>query len=54
MGLYELNEKLTLARQRGFKFNQINKLTIKNYCSLSTTSNSNVSSSVFQKNISKS
>ena len=31
LGLYELNEKLTIARQRGFKFNQINKLTIKIY-----------------------
>ena len=29
MGMYELNKKLTIARQRGFKFNQINKLTIK-------------------------
>ena len=29
MGLYELNKKLTLARERSFKFNQINKLTIK-------------------------
>ena len=25
MGVYDLNKKLTLARQRGFKFNQINK-----------------------------
>ena len=31
LGLYELNKKLTIARQRGFKFNQINKLTIKIY-----------------------
>ena len=29
MGMYELNKKLTIARQREFKFNQINKLTIK-------------------------
>ena len=29
MGMYELNKKLTIARKRGFKFNQINKLTIK-------------------------
>ena len=29
MGLYELNKKLTVARERGFIFNQINKLTIK-------------------------
>ena len=28
-GMFELNEKLTIARQRGFTFNQINKLTIK-------------------------
>ena len=26
MGMYELNKKLTLARERGFKLNQINKL----------------------------
>ena len=31
LGLYGLNKKLTIARQRGFKFNQINKLTIKIY-----------------------
>ena len=31
MILFELNKKLTLARQRGFKFNQINKLTMKIY-----------------------
>ena len=31
LGLYELNKKLTIARQRGFKFNQINKLTVKIY-----------------------
>ena len=29
MGMYDLNLKLTLAKQRGFKFNHINKLTIK-------------------------
>ena len=29
MGMYELNKKLAIARERGFKFNQINKLTIK-------------------------
>ena len=29
MGMYELNKKLTVARQNGFIFNQINKLTIK-------------------------
>ena len=31
LGLYELNKKLTIARQRSFKFTQINKLTIKIY-----------------------
>ena len=31
MNLFELNEKLTLARQRGFRFLHINKLTIKIY-----------------------
>ena len=31
MNLYELNKKLKLARQRGFKLFQINKLTIKIY-----------------------
>ena len=31
MNLFELNKKLTLARQRGFRFLQINKLTIKIY-----------------------
>ena len=35
MGMYELNQKLTLARKRGFIFNQINKLTIKIYSNLS-------------------
>ena len=29
MGVYEL-KKLAIARERGFKFNQLNKLTIKN------------------------
>ena len=29
MGMFELNKKLTLARERGYKFNQINKFTIK-------------------------
>ena len=28
LGLYEVNKKLTVARQNGFIFNQINKLTI--------------------------
>ena len=31
MNLFELSKKLTLARQRGFRFLQINKLTIKTY-----------------------
>ena len=31
MKFFELNKKLTLARQTGFIFNQINKLTIKIY-----------------------
>ena len=35
MGVYELNLKLTLAKQKGFKFNHINKLTIKIYSNLS-------------------
>ena len=26
---FELNKKLAITRERGFKFNQINKLTIK-------------------------
>ena len=34
MNLYELNNKLTVARQSGFMFNQINKLTIKVYSHL--------------------
>ena len=29
MGMYELNKKLAIARERGFKFNQLIKLTIK-------------------------
>ena len=33
MNLYQLNKKITVARQNGFIFNQINKLTI-NFCSL--------------------
>ena len=35
MGSYELNKKLTVARENGFIFNQINKLTIKIYSNLS-------------------
>ena len=35
MGMYELNKKLTLARERSFKFNQIKKLTKKIYSNVS-------------------
>ena len=35
MASYELNKKLTVARERGYVFNQINKLTIKIYSNLS-------------------
>ena len=35
MGLYELNKNLAIARQNGYIFNQINKLTIKIYSNLS-------------------
>ena len=35
MTLYELNKKLTVARQRGYIFNQIKKPTIKIYSNLS-------------------
>ena len=34
MGMFELNKKLAIAREHGFKFNHINKLTIKIYSSL--------------------
>ena len=34
MGMYELNKKLTLARENGYIFNHINKLTIKIYSNL--------------------
>ena len=34
MNLFDLNEKLTVARQRGFIFNQVNKLTRKIYSNL--------------------
>ena len=36
MGMYELNQKLTPAKQRGFKFNHINKLIIKIYSNVSS------------------
>ena len=35
MGMFELNKKLTLARENGYIFNHINKLTIKIYSNLS-------------------
>ena len=35
MGLYDLNKKLSIARQRGYMYNHINKLTIKIYSNLS-------------------
>ena len=35
MGLYELNKKLTLARERGFKFDRMNHFKIKIYSILS-------------------
>ena len=35
MGLFELNKKLTVARERGFIINQINEFTIKVYSDLS-------------------
>ena len=35
MGLYELNQKLSIARQRSYMYNNINKLTIKIYSNLS-------------------
>ena len=35
MGMYELNKKLTSARENGFIFNHINKLTIKILSNLS-------------------
>ena len=35
MGMYELNKKLTIARENGFIFNHIYKLKIKNYSNIS-------------------
>ena len=35
LGVYELNKKLALARERGFKFNQINNFKIKIYSNIS-------------------
>ena len=39
MGLYDLNKKLTLAREKSFKFIQIKNLTIKIYSNLSNIKN---------------
>ena len=35
MGMYELNKKITIARENGFIFNHINKITIKILSNLS-------------------
>ena len=35
MGMYELNKKLSVARERGFIFNQINNFKIKIYSNIS-------------------
>ena len=35
IAMFELNKKLTIARERGSRFNQINKLTINIYTNLS-------------------
>ena len=35
MGMYELNEKLTVGRRNGYIFNQINNFKIKIYSNLS-------------------
>ena len=35
LGVYEMNKKLALARERGFKFNQINNFKIKFYSNIS-------------------
>ena len=35
MGKFELNKKIAISRGNGFKFNQINKLTMKIYSNLS-------------------
>ena len=35
LNLYELNKKITLARENGYIFNHINKLTMKTYSNLS-------------------
>ena len=61
LGMYEINKKLTLAKQRSFKFKQINKLTIKIYSNLfyiNTLSSqircSSITSSIFQESFKKS
>ena len=60
MNLFELNKKLTLARQSGFNCNQTNKLTKKNFAItiykhtiFSQTSYTYNASSIFQKTIKK-
>ena len=61
MTSYELNKKLTVARGNGFKFNQVNKLTIKIYSNLSHINihyhlklgSTPFASSIFHKNITK-
>ena len=40
LGLYELNKKLTVARQNGFSFDQRNKVTIKFYSNLQSINKS--------------
>ena len=50
MGFDKLNEKLTLARGNGFKFNQVNNFKIKIY-TLSQIRCISSTSSIFQKNI---
>ena len=62
MTSYELNKKLTIARENGFNINQINKLTIKIYSVLSNIKihyhlklgSTPFASSIFHKNITKS
>ena len=55
MGSYELNKKLTVARERGYIFNQINKLTISHKYTLpSQIRHTSNASSIFAKNFTKS
>ena len=37
LGLYDINKNLTVDRQRGLIFNQINKITTKSFSNLSNT-----------------